>query len=162
MKGEKLDTLEMVSCYVQLAVYLVIIGAITCFRSRISSHAQRGWFMSWPLIGIIYRCIIGLFSYEDVAKEYVQEVKIYRVAQQAHEGIWHGSPEYSGWGDWFGDASLEQQQLVVWLRWCNSICTLSNAKGAIAAIRLFLALTKVFKFSDHDHCGYESVENNFC
>jgi hypothetical protein len=39
------------------------------------------------------------------------------------------------------DASLERQQLVVWSQWCNSIYTLSNAKGAIPVIRLFLALT---------------------
>jgi hypothetical protein len=101
MKSEKSEIIEIVSCIVQLAVYLVIIGAITRFRSGISSRAQRGWFMSWPLIGIIYGCVIGSLSYEeDVANEYVQEVKIYRVSR-AHGGIWHGSPEDSGWSAWF-------------------------------------------------------------
>jgi hypothetical protein len=42
MKSEKSEIIETVSCIVQLAVYLVIIGAITRFRSGISSRAQRG------------------------------------------------------------------------------------------------------------------------
>jgi hypothetical protein len=97
MKSEKSGVIEMVSGFVQLAIYLVIIGAITRFRSGISSRAQRGWFMSWALIGIIY----GSLSYEeDVDDEYMQEVKIYRVSR-AHGGIWHGSPADSGWSAWF-------------------------------------------------------------
>ena len=40
--------------YLQLALYLAIIGGITRFRSGISSPAQRGWFISWALCGIFF------------------------------------------------------------------------------------------------------------
>jgi hypothetical protein len=38
----------------EVAVYLVIVGGITHFHPGISSRAQRGWFLSWALLGIIY------------------------------------------------------------------------------------------------------------
>ena len=40
--------------YLQLAIYLAIIGGRTRFRAGISSRAQRGWFMSWAILGIVY------------------------------------------------------------------------------------------------------------
>lgn len=38
--------------------YLAIVGGMTNFHPGISSRAQRGWFMSWALLG----CIYGLFE----------------------------------------------------------------------------------------------------
>ena len=40
--------------YLQLAIYLAIIGGKTQFRRGISSRAQRGWFVSWAVLGIFY------------------------------------------------------------------------------------------------------------
>ena len=40
--------------YLQLAIYLAIIGGKTQFRRGISTSAQRGWFVSWAVLGIFY------------------------------------------------------------------------------------------------------------
>ena len=40
--------------YLHLTIYLAIVGSKTRFRPGISSLAQRGWFVSWAVIGILY------------------------------------------------------------------------------------------------------------
>ena len=37
--------------FLQVALYLAIVGGCTHFQSGISSRAQRGWFVSWVLVG---------------------------------------------------------------------------------------------------------------
>ena len=40
--------------FLQVVLYLAIVGGCTHFQSGISSRAQRGWFISWALVGSIY------------------------------------------------------------------------------------------------------------
>ena len=52
----------MLVAYFHLTVYLAIVGGKTRFRPGISSPAQRGWFVSWAIIGILYGSMFSLFT----------------------------------------------------------------------------------------------------
>ena len=45
--------------YFHLTIYLAIVGGKTRFRPGISSRAQRGWFVSWAVIGILYGSVFS-------------------------------------------------------------------------------------------------------
>jgi hypothetical protein len=101
MKPEISIRLEMAAAILQYVIYLAIVGGVTRFRSGISSRAQRGWFMSWALIGTIYGCFVGAAAtYEEhAAKECTQEVRILKVPRTKEDG-WRGAPEVTGFFWW--------------------------------------------------------------
>jgi hypothetical protein len=49
-----------------IASYLAIVGAISRFRNGISTQAQRGWFLSWGIVGILYGLILSMFDASEV------------------------------------------------------------------------------------------------
>jgi hypothetical protein len=45
---------QCVSIILSLVIYLSIVGGITRFRYGISTLAQRGWFISWAIMGVTF------------------------------------------------------------------------------------------------------------
>ena len=84
MKAEIPLIPEAVYIVFQFYAWLGIVAGLTRFRSGISTTAQRGWFISWPLLGIVY----GQYSagkYYDTSR---QAVKILAVPEEGH--FWDG------------------------------------------------------------------------
>jgi hypothetical protein len=91
MKPEISDTLELFCVNLQIYSFFGTVGGLTRFRQGISTRAQRGWFISWPLIGMIYGALAsGASRYEDTSR---QTVKIAAVPQE--NSTWDGLHEDS-------------------------------------------------------------------
>jgi hypothetical protein len=84
MKSEMSQIPEVFCISLQIYSFFGIVGGLTRFRPGISTRAQRGWFISWPLIGIIY----GQFSTSKYEKITRQTVKIAAVPQE--NSTWDG------------------------------------------------------------------------
>jgi hypothetical protein len=84
MKSELSDIIEFSCAAVQVYLFIGILGGLTRFRPGISTRAQRGWFISWPLIGMIYGQYIAS-EYRETSR---QTVKIAHVPQET--STWDG------------------------------------------------------------------------
>jgi hypothetical protein len=84
MKSEVSLIPEALYVVFQFYIWLGIVAGLTRFRSGISTTAQRGWFVSWPLLGVIYgQSTAG--KYFDTSE---QAVKI--LASPARGFCWNG------------------------------------------------------------------------
>jgi hypothetical protein len=76
---------EALYILLQFYAWLGIVAGLTRFHKGISTTAQRGWFISWPLLGIVY----GQYSagkYYDTSR---QAVQILANAEGSHH-YWNG------------------------------------------------------------------------
>jgi hypothetical protein len=58
----EVDQVLSLVVYLHLAIYLAIVGGKTRFRPGNSSRAQRGWFVSWAVIGIVYGALFSAYA----------------------------------------------------------------------------------------------------
>jgi hypothetical protein len=70
--------MEMQAGLLQFALYLAVVGGITRFRNGISTSEQRGWFMSWALLGTLYGFLPMMGQLDDD-----EGVKIYKISHRS-------------------------------------------------------------------------------
>ena len=80
------DNLWILLGVLQVALYLVIVGGCTHFQSGISSRAQRGWFVSWALVGSTYGLTFQSVTGEGMVIQIIQSMVI----------LWFGAASIGG------------------------------------------------------------------
>ena len=71
----------------QVALYLAIVGGCTHFQSGISSRAQRGWFVSWALVGSIYGLELQSQTGEGMVIQIMQSMRMLCVGAASIGGV---------------------------------------------------------------------------